>query len=94
MADGSTYQTPEPGCGDARLMRATAGRRSLWARCGCGRQAIVDPGPWLAQGLGRQPVQQLEERLRCVCGARRVRLEIRGLSEAPPGGGGGIYVFR
>jgi hypothetical protein len=54
----------------------------------------VDPTPWLSQGLGRQLVGQLEGRLRCVCGAREVRLEVRGLAEAPPGLAGGIYVFR
>jgi hypothetical protein len=36
----------------------------------------------------------LEERLRCVCGARRVALEIRGLAEAPTGATGGIWLFR
>jgi hypothetical protein len=48
----------------------------------------------VGQGLGRQATAHLETRLRCVCGARRARLEIRGLSEAPHGGAGGIYVFR
>ena len=57
-------------------------------------QAVIDPRPWVGQGLGRQATAHLETRLRCVCGARRARLEIRGLSEAPTGGAGGIYVFR
>ena len=69
-------------------------RSSLWAVCRCGREAPVDPKPWVGQGLARQALSNLEPRLRCVCGARRARLEIRGLSEAPAAGAGGIYVFR
>jgi hypothetical protein len=92
MADGMIHgvQAPEA----ARLAGARAARSSLWARCACGREAVIDPSPWLAQGLARQRVDELEDRLRCVCGARRVRLEIRGLSAAPADGAGGIYVFR
>ncbi|MEO8114699.1 MAG: hypothetical protein ABI655_09975 [Phenylobacterium sp.] len=71
-----------------------AARSSLWARCACGREAAIDPAPWIAQGLGRQSVAHLEQRLRCLCGARCVRLEARGLAEAPPGVTGGIFVFR
>lgn len=73
---------------------AIAGRPTsrLWAQCRCGRRAVVNPGPWIAQGLGRQAVEALEDRLRCLCGARRARLEIRDGSE--PAGDGGIYVFR
>ncbi|WP_374470317.1 hypothetical protein [Phenylobacterium sp.] len=92
MADGTThiataFNTP-------RLAQATQARSSLWARCRCGRTAAVDPSPWICQGLARQPVETLESRLRCVCGARRVRLEVRGLAEAPRGITGGIYIFR
>jgi hypothetical protein len=92
MADGATHFTPRT---DARqLSGATAARSSLWARCRCGRAAQVDPEPWIAQGLARVNIEVLEERLRCVCGARRVPLEIRGLSEPPPGAGGRIWLFR
>ena len=77
-----------------RLAEALLARSSLWAVCRCGREAVVDPLPWLAQGLRRQPLAQLEARLRCQCGARRARLEIRGLSEAPSGPTGGIHIFR
>ena len=92
MADGMIHsvQAAEP----PRLAAARAARSSLWARCACGREAVVDPSPWLAQGLGRHGVDELEDRLRCLCGARRVRLEIRGLAAAPAGATGGIYVFR
>lgn len=94
MADGSRNLAREWSYGEARLGWATAARSSLWARCGCGREAVVNPQPWIAQGLSRQILHDLEERLRCVCGARRARLEIRGLAEAPDGGAGGIHVFR
>jgi hypothetical protein len=94
MADGSRNLARAWGFGEARLGWATAARSSLWARCACGREAVVDPRPWIAQGLSRQLVQDLEHRLRCVCGARRAQLEIRGLAEAPDGGAGGIHVFR
>ena len=90
MPDGTwRLERDEP-----RLAQATLPRSSLWARCGCGREARVDRGAWLAQGLGRQPLETLEERLRCHCGARRARLEIRGLAAAPAAPAGGIYVFR
>lgn len=95
MADGNRHQLArEWAYGEARLGWATAARSSLWARCACGREAAIDPGPWLAQGLGRQTLMELEPRLRCVCGARRAGLEIRGLAEAPDRGAGGIHPFR
>lgn len=95
MADGMIHQMLDVAFGpEPRLARATAPRSSLWARCNCGREAAVDPQPWLAQGLGRQHVDDLEERLRCLCGARRASLEIRGLAEAPAGVTGGIWIFR
>ena len=92
MADGTVQviSAAEP----LRLMAARAARSSLWARCACGREAAIDPAPWRAQGLGRHPVDALEPRLRCLCGARRARLEVRGLAAAPRGATGGIYVFR
>lgn len=78
---------------EPKLGQALVARSSLWAVCGCGREAVVDPAPWLGQGLKRQPLAQLEPRLRCQCGARRARLEIRGLAEAPAMTGG-IHIFR
>ena len=92
MADGTVHRITEPEA--PRLAAARAARSSLWARCACGREALIDPAPWLAQGLGRQPVDALEHRLRCLCGARRARLEVRGLAAAPQGATGGIFVFR
>ena len=94
MADGGTHRIVGLLKASPRLAQATAARSSLWARCRCGRAAAIDPAPWLAQGLGRQWIVQLEDRLRCVCGARQVPLEVRGLAEAPPGVAGGIYIFR
>ncbi|MFC3068409.1 hypothetical protein [Phenylobacterium soli] len=78
----------------ARLHQALLARSSLWAVCRCGQEAQIDPANWLGQGLRRQPLGALETRLRCQCGARQARLEIRGLSEAPAGPTGGIHVFR
>lgn len=94
MADGTSHQIAQHAYGAPRLTQATAARSSLWAVCRCGREAVVDPRAWICQGLARHPVEALEERLRCVCGARRVRLEVRGLAEAPRDGAGGVYVFR
>jgi hypothetical protein len=94
MADGEAYRIGTGRGGAPRLAEATAARRSLWALCRCGRAAAIDPAPWLAQGLGRQPLDRLEARLRCLCGAREVPLEVRGLAEAPDGVPGGIYIFR
>jgi len=94
MADGWRQRTEDLGYGAARLGWATAARSSLWARCACGREAVIDPKAWIAQGLGRQVLHDLEDRLRCVCGARRAGLEIRGLAEAPGAGAGGIHIFR
>jgi hypothetical protein len=94
MADGATQLIAQAWPAWPRLSQALAARSSLWAVCRCGREAVIDPGPWVGQGLSRQATAQLESRLRCLCGARRVRLEIRGLAEAPSGGAGGIHVFR
>ncbi len=94
MADGGRILGRQWRVGAARLGAATAARSSLWAQCACGREAVIDPRPWIAQGLGRQAVETLEDRLRCLCGARRAQLEIRGLAEAPGQGAGGIYAFR
>lgn len=94
MADGSRQLVQDMTYGDARLGWATQARSSLWARCACGREAVINPRPWIAQGLSRQTLHDLEDRLRCQCGARRAGLEIRGLAQAPNGGAGGIHIFR
>lgn len=95
MADGTSWWTTEPAAGAPRLGQVLAGRSTLWARCGCGQQSVLDPAPWLGQGLSRHPLRALETRLRCHCGARHARLEIRGLAEAPTAGAaGGIFIFR
>lgn len=94
----STMADAQPLCGsdphDLRLAEALMARSSLWAICGCGREAALDPLPWLGQGLKRQPLAGLEDRLRCQCGARQARLQVRGLAEAPQGPTGGIHIFR
>ena len=94
MADGAIH--PMTGAWPAwpRLGQALAARSSLWAVCACGREAVIDPKPWVAMGLSRQATASLETRLRCLCGARRARLEIRGLGEVPGAGAGGIFAFR
>lgn len=94
MADGASHRSFDPQSAWPRLSQALAARSSLWAVCRCGREAVIDPRPWLGQGLARQATAHLETRLRCLCGARRAHLEIRGLAEAPHCATGGIYVFR
>ena len=92
MADAQSIRPFVPH--ELKLGQALVARSSLWAVCGCGREAAIDPAPWIGQGLKRQPLAQLEPRLRCHCGARQARLEIRGLAEAPGGLTGGIHIFR
>jgi hypothetical protein len=95
MADGASHRiVTETWPAWPRLSQALAARSSLWAVCRCGRESPIDPRPWVGQGLTRQATAHLETRLRCLCGARRARLEIRGLAEAPPHGAGEIYVWR
>ncbi len=51
--------------------------RHLRAACAvCGRRVVFDPLPWIEQGLAGLPLRSFEGRLRCVCGARRARLEV------------------
>ena len=94
MADGGRIWDGVRQDDDVRLAAADISSSRLWARCGCGRESTINPAPWIAQGLGRQAVETLEGRLRCLCGARRARLEVRPLAETPTGGAGGIYIFR
>ncbi len=94
MADGAWHRLQSTWPAWPRLSQALAPRSSLWAICRCGRQSLIDPKIWVGQGLARQATANLEARLRCLCGARRARLEIRGLAEAPRGASGGIFVFR
>jgi hypothetical protein len=92
MADA--HRIPPFATAEVKLHQALLARSSLWALCRCGREALLDPALWVGQGLRRQPLVNLETRLRCQCGARRAKLEIRGLSEAPAGPTGGIHIFR
>jgi hypothetical protein len=75
----------QPGAGGAKF---AVGDLQLRARGAHRPEALGWPG------LARQATAHLETRLRCLCGARRARLEIRGLAEAPAEGAGGIYVFQ
>ena len=94
MADGTSQRIASLRPVPPRLSLALAPRSSVWAVCACGRESVIDPRAWLGQGLSRQPLAHLEPRLRCQCGARRARLEIRGLAQAPEAPAGGIIVFR
>ncbi len=71
--------------------------RHLVARCaspGCERAGPCDPTIWVAQGLGGLPLGAFSERLRCVCGSRRGRLQIESGPFPDVQAGGGLYVFR
>lgn len=92
MADA--HRTTSFATAEMKLHQALLARSSLWALCRCGREAMIDPAPWVGQGLRRQPLGNLETRLRCQCGARQAKLEIRGLAAAPTGPAGGIHIFR
>jgi hypothetical protein len=65
----------------------------LWAVCRCGGETMLDPAPWVRQGLEGHPLHALEDRVRCRCGARRVRLEWRAFGGAGAGTPG-PYAFR
>ena len=94
MADGASHPISEARTARPWLGQALGARTRLWAACRCGRETPIDPRPWLGQGLRHHATTDLEDRLRCVCGARRVRLEIRSGADAPGRDLGGIYVFR
>jgi len=71
--------------------------RHLVARCaspGCERATPCDPTIWVAQGLGGLPLGAFSERLRCVCGSRRGRLQIEIGPFPEVQESGGLYVFR
>ena len=66
----------------------------LVARCvasRCGAQSAVDVADWLEADRGL-PLRAFEARLRCVCGARRIRLEPAAGELPPPNPA--IYRFR
>jgi hypothetical protein len=50
--------------------------RHLRARCRCGRHGPVNPEYWLSRRWAHRPLSELEDRLRCTCGQRRVMLEM------------------
>ena len=75
------------------LLEALFDGRFIGAACRCSRSGVIDARPWLAERLGDQTLDRLEDRLRCECGARSVPLEP--LPAAPVAfTGGGIYAFR
>lgn len=75
------------------LAAATADGGRLLARCACGAEAAIDPAPWLREGLAAQPLWSLEDRLRCLCGARSARL-IAAEPHTALAAGVAIYRFR
>lgn len=63
----------------ARLALADAcdGHGRLGAVCevtACRARGVIDARHWLAMGLGSLRLGYFEDRLRCLCGARRARL--------------------
>ena len=83
MADGS-----QQGFTPAQLVPGQA----LRARCRCGCESAIDPAPWIAQGMAGAPLAGLEDRLRCLCGARQVSLRPAASEAAIPQRG--IWIFR
>jgi hypothetical protein len=104
MADGGWGDERKAGSGRdgdsgprppaARRLDDALAPETLWAVCGCGADAPLDPRPWLALGLRRHPLHALEDRLRCPCGARAASLEVRGREAPAAGEPGGPYIFR
>lgn len=87
--DGSDWGMMEQTAGAAQ---APAG--VLVARClsgACGARSALDASDWLEAGQSL-PLRAFEARLRCTCGARRVRLE-PAAGELPPVNPA-IYRFR
>lgn len=73
MADGSTCLH------DGNLRLAQVGAHGLVGRCpapACGVAEEIDATPWIRLGLGDLPLRAFETRLRCVCGSRRINLEL------------------
>ena len=87
--DGSDWGMMEQAAGAAPVEAGV-----LVARClsrGCGAQSTLNASEWLEAGQSL-PLRAFEARLRCTCGARRVRLE-RAAGELPPVNPA-IYRFR
>ncbi|MBN9320503.1 MAG: hypothetical protein J0I28_12535 [Caulobacterales bacterium] len=57
------------------LGQAVGSGGHLRARCRCGRQGPLDTGYWLSRRWQARLLVDLEDRLRCACGERRVMLE-------------------
>lgn len=81
----------------APLLACVGMDRHLVARCGspsCQKATPCDPTIWVAQGLGGLPLRAFSERLRCVCGSRKGRLEVEGGPFPGLAEGGELYMFR
>ena len=78
--DGSDWGVMERTSTEARAPAAVMVARCLSSRCGA--QSALDVADWLEVGQGL-PIRAFEARLRCACGARRVRLE-PAVGELPP----------
>ena len=99
MADGSTDKLSLWGRTTGTVETATLGQvlgagSRLVASCRCGREAAIDAGLWVRQGLSAAPLRSLEGRLRCVCGARRATLAAGSEAPASPGASASIFPFR
>jgi hypothetical protein len=99
MPDGAFAFSPMhsgPEAARLPLAHAVGQDRHLRARCPCCRQmAVLDASPWIEMRLGAQRLESFEDRLRCVCGSRRARLEIwSGAASQEARLKGGIWMFR
>lgn len=96
MADGTTVLTGAELMAPARLSDTAGAFRHLVARCAapqCDRASACDPAPWFAQKLDGARLSTLSERLRCVCGSRSARLEMRPGALVRPAHPD-LYIFR
>ncbi len=57
-----------------RLRDAVGQNRHVRAHCACGRNGPVYVDYWMSRGWGDRRLADLDDRVRCVCAGRRVRL--------------------
>src|SRR5580698_239711 len=67
------------------LAQSVGPDRHLRADCDCGAFGVVDPSPWVAARLGGHPLRSFQTRLRCLCGAENVSLEVWHQAAEPDG---------
>lgn len=97
MADGSTLQEERTKLAASQALGdALARDRHIVALClspPCQRSAVCDPTPWLHQHLEQLPLTALASRVRCICGSRAARLEIRA-GPAQAASSPALFIFR